>query len=433
MITKIKGGGEKIQKFLSGQYNKNREAQGNVANAVYTLLNEVQKFGNKALREQTKKFDKIDVTDFEISRSEIEERAQKADPKLYEVMQKSAENIRAFHEKQLKDGYRINGEDGVILGQTVRGLERVGIYVPGGTALYPSSVLMNAIPAKIAGVKEIIMVTPPQKDRENLNNLLAAAEIAGVDRVFTVGGAQACAALAFGTESIPRVDKIVGPGNAYVAAAKRALYGIVDIDIIAGPSEICIIADETADPVFIAADMLSQAEHDRLASSVLITTSEDIADRTIEQLKIQINKLARKETAEFSLRNFGAAIICEDYETAVAAANYIAPEHLELMTKEPFELLPTVKNAGSVFLGAYSPEPLGDYYAGPNHVLPTSGTARFFSPLGVDAFLKKSSYIYYTKEALQKAADGIMLFAGSEGLSAHAASIGVRFNEQSDK
>ena len=313
------------------------------------------------------------------------------------------------------------------MGQRVRGLARVGLYVPGGTAAYPSSVLMNAIPAKIAGVGEIIMVTPPMKDGKPNPNIMAAAAIAGVDRVFLMGGAQAIAALAYGTESVPKVDKIVGPGNIFVATAKKLLYGNVDIDMIAGPSEILVLADETANPKFLAADLMSQAEHDKLASAIMVTTSESLAEETVSQIERQIQMLSRKDIIEASLTNYGVIIVCDTMEKAVEMANQLAPEHLEVCCDNPLEYIGKLDNAGSVFLGNYSPEPLGDYFAGPNHVLPTSGTARFFSPLSVDSFVKKSSFIYYTENALEKDKEDIMRFAETEGLTAHANSIGVRF------
>ena len=313
------------------------------------------------------------------------------------------------------------------MGQRIRGLERVGLYVPGGTAAYPSSVLMNAIPAKLAGVKELVMVTPPLKNNEIGNKILASAKVAGVDRIFTVGGAQAVAALAFGTETIPKVDKIVGPGNIYVATAKKLLYGVVDIDMIAGPSEILILADETAKPKFLAADLMSQAEHDVLASAIMITTDEKVAKKTVAKIESQIKNLSRAKIIKESLKNFGAIIVCKDMDYAVKLANDLSPEHLEVCVNNPMEYIGKLDNAGSVFLGNYSPEPLGDYYAGPNHVLPTSGTARFFSPLSVDSFVKKSSFIYYTKPALNQAKSDILTIADSEGLTAHANSISTRF------
>ena len=315
----------------------------------------------------------------------------------------------------------------MILGQRVRGLKRVGLYVPGGTAAYPSSVLMNAIPAKIAGVEELVMVTPPAKDGSANPDILAAAAVAGVDRIYLMGGAQAVAALAYGTETVPRVDKIVGPGNIYVATAKRLLYGTVDIDMVAGPSEILIVADDTANPAFLAADLMSQAEHDVLASAILLTTSERIARETVSALKQQVRSLSRRKIIEQSLLDYGAVIICRTLDEAIGFANDLAPEHLELCVENPMEYIGRIDNAGSVFLGNYSPEPLGDYYAGPNHVLPTSGTARFFSPLGVDSFVKKSSFLYYTEAALREAKDDIVKLAETEGLTAHANSIKVRF------
>ena len=314
------------------------------------------------------------------------------------------------------------------MGQRIRGLKRVGLYVPGGTAAYPSSVLMNAIPAKIAGVEELIMCTPPQKDGTPNPNIIAAAKIAGVDRIFLMGGAQAVAALAYGTETVPKVDKIVGPGNIFVATAKKLLYGTVDIDMIAGPSEILIVADKSANPRFLAADLMSQAEHDRLASAILLTDSQDIADKTKQELDKQIKELSRNEIIKSSLENFGAIIVCSDMNQAIEFANELAPEHLEVCCENPMEYIGKLDNAGSVFLGNYSPEPLGDYFAGPNHVLPTSGTARFFSPLSVDSFIKKSSFIYYTENALKNDADDIVRFANTEGLTAHANSIKVRFD-----
>lgn len=338
-------------------------------------------------------------------------------------------NIADFHNRQKQQSYLNAKDNGVILGQRIRGLNRVGVYVPGGTAAYPSSVLMNVIPAKIAGVKEIIMVTPPMKNGKANPDILVAAAICGVDRVFLIGGAQAVAALSFGTETIPKVDKIVGPGNIYVATAKKLLFGVVDIDMIAGPSEILIVADKTANPKYLAADLMSQAEHDVLASSILITTDEKIAQKVNEELEIQIGSLSRKEIIEKSLSDYGCILICKSIYDAIDLANELAPEHLELVIENPMEYLGRIDNAGSVFLGEYAPEPLGDYYAGPNHVLPTSGTARFFSPLSVDSFIKKISFIYYTKDALMEAKDDITLLAQREGLTAHANSITVRFDD----
>ncbi|MBQ5417472.1 MAG: histidinol dehydrogenase, partial [Oscillospiraceae bacterium] len=357
----------------------------------------------------------------------IEDAVKNTDPEFRASLERAAENIRAFHIRQKEQGFIDPHDDGVILGQRVRGLARVGLYVPGGTAAYPSSVLMNAIPAKIAGVGEVIMVTPPLKDGRPNTDILTAAAICGVDRVFLAGGAQAVAALAYGTEQIPRVDKIVGPGNIYVATAKKLLYGRVDIDMIAGPSEILIVADSTADPKYLAADLMSQAEHDRMASAILITTDNDIADRTIAELDRQMQTLERKDIIEYSLDNYGAVIVTDNVDYAVELANGLAPEHLEIQVSDPMRYLGRLDNAGSIFMGNYSPEPLGDYFAGPNHVLPTSGTARFFSPLSVSSFTKRSSFIYYTEDALRKAKDDIVRIADREGLTAHANAIKVRF------
>ena len=364
---------------------------------------------------------------FEISREEIDSSPDKCDRDFILALYKAADNIRDFHARQKQQSWLEPKQNGVILGQRIRGLKRVGVYVPGGTAAYPSSVLMNVIPAKIAGVKEIVMVTPPQKDGTANPDILAAAKIAGVDRVFLMGGAQAVAALAYGTQSVPKVDKIVGPGNIFVATAKKLLYGTVDIDMIAGPSEILIVADKSANPKFLAADLMSQAEHDKMASAILLTTSEETANETAKELSRQMQTLERRDIIEQSLNDFGAIIVCKDISEAVDFANELAPEHLELAVENPMEYIGRVDNAGSVFLGHYSPEPLGDYFAGPNHVLPTSGTARFFSPLSVDSFIKKSSFIYYTEPALSEAKDDIIKLAETEGLTAHANSIKVRF------
>ena len=357
----------------------------------------------------------------------IEDALNEADEDFVNALLDAMENIADFHNRQRENSFVNALPNGVLLGQRIRGLKRVGLYVPGGTAAYPSSVLMNAIPAKIAGVEEIIMVTPPRKDGTPNPDILVAAAICGVDRVFLSGGAQAIAALAYGTEQIPRVDKIVGPGNIYVATAKKLLYGVVDIDMVAGPSEILVLADDTADPAFVAADLMSQAEHDKLASSILVTTSEKLADAVLMELEKQVQSLSRKEIIEASLRDQGAILICDCVDCAVELANAIAPEHLEVHLQNPMEYLGRLDNAGSVFLGQYASEPLGDYFAGPNHVLPTSGTARFFSPLSVSSFLKRSGYVYYTKEALADAKDDIVLIAEREGLTAHANAIKVRF------
>ncbi|MBE7065720.1 MAG: histidinol dehydrogenase [Ruminococcaceae bacterium] len=386
--------------------------------------------GDKALFEYCERFDKVTLTSLEVTADEIEEVYAKVDAELLETMKKAAENIRAFHEKQVRNGFAITENDGIVLGQKITPIEKAGLYVPGGTASYPSTVLMNAIPAKIAGVSEIVITTPPQKDGKIAAPILAAAKIAGVDRIFKVGGAQAIAALAYGTETVPKVDKIVGPGNVFVAAAKRRVYGIVNIDMIAGPSEILVIADGKCDPAVVAADLLSQAEHDKNASSVLITNSRTLAVKVMNELERQIPLLPRNEICRSSIDNNGKIIIVNDLKEAVAISNMIAPEHLEVCVEEPFALLSEIKNAGSIFLGRNCPEALGDYFAGPNHTLPTNGTARFSSPLSVDDFIKKSSFIYYTKEALSKVSDGIQKFAESEGLSAHARSVAQRFEKK---
>jgi len=401
--------------------NKNANAQA----AVEQIIQRVKSLGDEALLEYTKAFDKVELESLEVDKNKIAEALDKISPELLQAMKDSAKNIREFHEKQLTQSFVI-ADEGRVTGQRVRALSRVGIYVPGGTAAYPSSVLMNAIPAKVAGVKEIIMVTPPDKNGSVRNDILAAAAIAGVDRIFCVGGAQAVAALAYGTQTIPRVDKITGPGNIFVATAKRLVYGIVDIDMIAGPSEILVIADSSAKPEFLAADLLSQAEHDPMAASILLTDSEEIAFETQKEIEKQLEKLERKDIAKKSIEDFGAILVCDNIDTCCEISDEIAPEHLEIMTQNPFDYLGKINNAGSVFLGQYSPEPLGDYFAGANHVLPTSGTARFFSPLSTNDFMKKSAYIYYSKDALEKVADKIEIFAQSEGLTAHKNSITIR-------
>ena len=395
-----------------------------VTAAVADILANVRARGDEAVRGYSAKFDGYDG-DFAVSESEWEEGAKKCDPYLYKVMEEARANIADFHRRQIPQGFEVEKENGIILGQKVTPLERVGIYVPGGTAAYPSTVLMNAVPAKIAGVGEIIMVTPA-KGGYIKPEILAAAKIAGVDKIFKVGGAQAVAALAYGTESIPRVDKITGPGNIYVATAKKLVFGLVDIDMIAGPSEILVLADGTAAAERVAADMLSQAEHDVLASAVLVTDSARLAEDTAAELERQIPLLSRAEIARKSVDGQGRIILVKDMAQAVNIANALAPEHLEVYTEEPFRLLPQIKNAGSIFLGGYTPEPVGDYFAGPNHTLPTSGTARFSSPLSGADFVKRSSYIYYTKGALEEAADKIEAFAMSEGLQAHANAVKVR-------
>ncbi len=427
MIKTVIADGKAEYDFLKAVRDRSSDTDRDVTAIVSEIIDNVRKNGDKAVEEYTIKFDGTAPEFFEIPREEIERSMQSCDPDFISTLEKAAANIRDFHARQLQQSWLTTKENGVILGQRVRGLARVGLYVPGGTAAYPSSVLMNAIPAKIAGVKELIMVTPPLKNGKPNPDIMAAAMIAGVDRVFLMGGAQAVAALAYGTESVPKVDKIVGPGNIFVATAKKLVYGIVDIDMIAGPSEILVLADESADPKFLAADLMSQAEHDRMASAILVTTSKELAEKTVAELYRQIQGLSRKEIIDESLTNFGAIIVCENMDKAVEMANGLAPEHLEVCCKNPMEYVGRLDNAGSVFLGNYSPEPLGDYFAGPNHVLPTSGTARFFSPLSVDSFIKKSSFIYYTEDALRAEHDDIVRFANTEGLTAHANSIIVRF------
>lgn len=427
MIRIAKADGVSERELINQLKARSGEIDRKVTSAVTDILNNVKQNGDDAVREYTLKFDGHMPSKFEISREEIDSSPDKCDRDFILALYKAADNIRDFHTRQKQQSWLEPKQNGVILGQRIRGLKRVGVYVPGGTAAYPSSVLMNVIPAKIAGVKEIIMVTPPQKDGTANPDILAAAKIAGVDRVFLMGGAQAVAALAYGTQSVPKVDKIVGPGNIFVATAKKLLYGTVDIDMIAGPSEILIVADKSANPKFLAADLMSQAEHDKMASAILLTTSEETANETAKELSRQMQTLERRDIIEQSLNDFGAIIVCKDISEAVDFANELAPEHLELAVENPMEYIGRVDNAGSVFLGHYSPEPLGDYFAGPNHVLPTSGTARFFSPLSVDSFIKKSSFIYYTEPALSEAKDDIIKLAETEGLTAHANSIKVRF------
>lgn len=409
------------------EMNRQTEAVGkNINAAVEPILAAVRAEGDAAVRRYTKQFDGVELDSFELDKSELEAALAAAPAELTSALERAAARIRAFHAKQLQNSWMTESADGTVLGQRVLPLERVGVYVPGGSAAYPSSVLMNIIPAKLAGVDEVIVITPPFKSERGRLAVLSAAKIAGADRVFTVGGAQAIAAVAYGTESIPKVDKITGPGNAFVAAAKSMVYGKVDIDMVAGPSEILIIADDTADAEYLAADMLSQAEHDALASSVLLTTSRRVAEETAAALKRQTAERSRREIIEKSLANNGLIVVCESLASAAKIANTIAPEHLEIVTENPMAMLPKIRNAGSIFLGAYSPEPLGDYMAGPNHVLPTSGTARFMSPLGVDSFIKKSSFIMATPELLESLTDDIVVLAENEGLDAHAQAIRVR-------
>ena len=393
---------------------------------VREIIEDVKANGDKALYKYSEMFD-VKLESLTVSSEEIEEAYDRIDEEFKEVLLAAAGNIRKFHEKQVRNNFFTNGKDGVLLGQIINPIEKAGIYIPGGTASYPSTVLMNVIPAKIAGVEEIILVSPPNKEGNIEDSILAAAKIAGADRIFKIGGAQSIAALSYGTETIPKVYKITGPGNIYVAMAKKMVYGEVDIDMVAGPSEILVIADENAVPENVAADLLSQAEHDRLAASVLVTTSEEIAEKVKNELAKQLERLPRKDTAKESLKNNGRIIITETIDEAVKISNEIAPEHLELCVNDPFSILGKIKNAGSIFLGNNTPEALGDYFAGPNHTLPTSGTAKFSSPLSVDDFIKKSSVIYYTKEALEKVRDKIICFAEKEGLNAHAESVRIRF------
>ncbi len=424
-ITKANGKAE--YKLIENLKKRAGEADEKIVDIVRTIIQGVKENGDEAVLEYTVRFDGGLPKKSCVTKEELQEYLENADETFKKALTNARDNIYDFHLRQTQQSWMTTKENGVIMGQRVRGLNRVGIYVPGGTASYPSSVLMNAVPAKIAGVKEIIMVTPPGKNGNPDPNIMAAAAIAGVDKVFMVGGAQAIAALAYGTDKIPKVDKIVGPGNIFVATAKKLLYGKVDIDMVAGPSEILIVADKTADPAFLAADLMSQAEHDVLASAILLTTSTDLARATLHEIDKQVKFLDRQTIIEQSLENYGEIIVCETLEQAIEFANELAPEHLELCITEPLKYIGKVDNAGSVFLGNWSPEPLGDYYAGPNHVLPTSGTARFFSPLSVDSFIKKSSFIYYTSAELGRAKDDIITLAEAEGLTAHANSIKVRF------
>lgn len=402
----------------------------NVEGIVSGIIANVIQNKDKALFEYCEKFDKVSLTSLEVTSEEIDEAFASVDKEFIEILKEASENIRDFHKRQVKEGFTIKEKDGIVTGQKIMPIEKVGLYVPGGTAAYPSTVLMDSIPAKIAGCSEIVMVTPPSKDGRVNPVILAAAKIAGVDRIFKVGGAQAVAALAYGTESIPKVDKIVGPGNAFVAEAKKQVFGKVDIDMIAGPSEILVVADSTCNPVFVAADLLSQAEHDKMASAVLVTDSYDLAKKVSDELERQIPALPRAEIARASIDNNGKIIVAENnLSLAIDIANEIAPEHLEICVDNPFDYLDKIKHAGSIFMGKYCPEALGDYFAGPNHTLPTSGTARFSSALGVDDFVKKSQFTYYTKEALEKVADKISYFAKKEGLDAHAKSATIRFED----
>lgn len=427
MIKIVKADGTAEREFLARLRERSGETDRRVTEIVTAMLDDIRSRGDEAVKEYTAKFDTDKPEYYEVPRSVIDEAENECDAELIASMKRAAKNIEDFHSRQVQQSWLTPKENGVILGQRIRGLNRVGVYVPGGTAALFSSVLMNVIPARIARVREIIMVTPPCKDGKANRNILAAAAIAGVDRVFLCGGAQAIGALAYGTAEIPKVDKIVGPGNIFVATAKRLVYGSVDIDMIAGPSEILIVADGTANPKFLAADLMSQAEHDKLASAILVTTSAELAEKTDAELERQCAGMSRREIIEESIENYGGIIVCESIDDAVEMANELAPEHLEVCVENPMEYVGRLDNAGSVFLGNYAPEPLGDYFAGPNHVLPTSGTARFFSPLSVDTFIKKSSFIYYNEPALRDVKDDVVRLAENESLTAHANAIKVRF------
>ena len=418
--------------LLEQLIKRSPQSYGQYEQTVNEIIENVKANRDKALFDYTMKFDQCTITaeTIQVTREEIEEAYTKVNPDLVEVMKKSAANITKFHQKQLHNSWIAPEEDGTILGQKILPIEISGVYVPGGKAAYPSSVLMNVLPAKVAGVKRIIMTTPPGKDGKVNPGTLVAADIAGVNEIYKVGGAQAIAAMAFGTESIPKVDKITGPGNIFVALAKKACFGFVSIDSIAGPSEILVLADETANPRYVAADLLSQAEHDELASAILITTSRELAEKVSVEVENFTKELSREQIIRSSLDNYGNIFVAETMDEAIAAANEIASEHLEILTVNPFETMTKIKNAGAIFLGEYSSEPLGDYFAGPNHILPTNGTARFFSPLNVDDFMKKTSIISYSKDALKKVHKDIELFAKEEGLTAHANSIKVRFENE---
>lgn len=424
-IIDISNGKEFFKRLL----DRNKLEMDEVNRTVDRILNDVRQNKDKALKEYTKEYDRVMLEELLVSKEEMDEAIKNTSKDLLEDLIKAKENIVKFHKKQLKTSYSLYEEEDIILGQMVRPLERVGIYIPGGRAAYPSTVLMNAIPAKIAGVKEIIMITPPYPDGSIKPSILAAASIAGVDKIYKVGGAQGIAALAYGTESIPKVDKITGPGNIYVAMAKKKVAGYVGIDMIAGPSEILIIADQWANPKYIAADMISQTEHDEMAAAILVTDWEPLAYKVMKEIESQLQSIERKEIVKKALENYGAIIVTSCMAESLDVANEIAPEHLEILTRDPFNIYKGVKNAGAIFLGEFSPEPVGDYFAGPNHTLPTSSTSRFSSPLCVDDFIKKTSLIYYSKNALERSKDSIMRIAEEEGLTGHANSIRVRFEE----
>ena len=425
---------ESTKDILENLLKRSPNNYGKFEAAVADILANVKEKGDEALFSYTKKFDKVEVTPetIRVTEAEIEEAYKAVDASLLEVIRKALVNIRSYHEKQRQNSWFTSTENGTMLGQKVTPLNRVGVYVPGGKAVYPSSVLMNIVPAKVAGVPHIVMTTPPGKDGKVNPSTLVAAKEAGADEIYKVGGAQAIGALAYGTASIPKVDKIVGPGNIFVALAKKAVYGHVSIDSIAGPSEILVLADETANAHYVAADLLSQAEHDEMASAILITTSTELAQNVEKEIEGYLKVLSRKEIIEKSLENFGYILIAEDMDEAIEAANEIASEHMEIVTKNAFEVMMKVRNAGAIFIGEYSSEPLGDYFAGPNHVLPTNGTAKFFSALSVDDFIKKSSIVYYSREALKEIHKDIVQFATAEQLTAHANSIAVRFEKEDE-
>ena len=407
---------------------------GTYGEKVHAILEEVKEKGDEALFSFTERFDGARLTrdSIQVTGEELEEAYKLVDPDLLKVIRKALVNIKSFHEKQQRNSWFDSQPDGTLLGQKITPLQSVGVYVPGGKAVYPSSVLMNIVPAKVAGVERIIMTTPPGKDGRISVNTLVAAHEAGADEIYKVGGAQAIGALAYGTTSVPKVDKIVGPGNIYVALAKKAVYGFVSIDSIAGPSEILVLADETANPRFVAADLLSQAEHDEMASAILVTTSRGLAKQVSKEVDGFLSRLSRKDILSKSLENYGWILVADTMKEAIETANTIASEHLEIVTKDPFQVMTKIRNAGAIFIGEYASEPLGDYFAGPNHVLPTNGTARFFSPLGVDDFIKKSSLVYYSRDALKEVQEDIIRFARAEGLTAHANSIAVRFEEEKE-
>lgn len=431
MLNKMNYTADLAEKFQGRKSQFSKE----VTKAVESIIENIRQNGDKALFEYAKKFDGADLeaSNLIVSQAEFDEGLAQVDDDYIRILERTKSQIEAFHKHQLTSSWSIFKENGVQMGQIVRPLEKVALYVPGGTAAYPSTVMMNAVPAKLAGVPELVIITPVKSDGKVNPVILAAAKVAGVDKIYKVGGAQAVVAAAYGTKSLPKVDKIVGPGNIFVATAKKLCYGTVDIDMIAGPSEVLVIADETANPVYVAADLMAQAEHDKLASAILVTTSADLVDKVNQEIARQVQYLERKEIIESSIENYGAAIVVSNLTEAFDVSNQLAPEHLEILTENPLEKLPFVKNAGSIFLGEYTPEPLGDYMSGTNHVLPTGGTAKFYSALGVDAFVKNSAFSYYPQAALSEFKNDVVKFAQSEGLTAHANSISVRFDKENEK